>query len=279
VIVVHGGCGNPAAGAVRDEAPYHLALEEALQAGWSAMTRGALDAVQAAVESLEDCPLFNAGRGSVLTGDGEVEMDAAVMVGSEGRAGAVAAVTRVRHPVALARAVMEQTGHVLIAGAGAERLAEEHGLELCDPSWFVTERQHERWLASQGTVGAVALDANGLLAAATSTGGVRDQLPGRIGDSPLIGAGTYADATCAISATGHGESLIRAVAAHEVAALMRHGGLPLLDACETVVASVEPDAGMIAVDAHGNVAMPFNTAVMHRGTMREGSRPQTRLTP
>jgi beta-aspartyl-peptidase (threonine type) len=215
VIVVHGGCGNPAGGAVRDEAPYHRGLADALEAGWAALEGGgALDAVQAAVESLEDCPLFNAGRGSVLTGDGEVEMDAAMMLGTDGSAGAVAAVTGVRHPVALARLVMEHTPHVLIAGGGAERLAEEHGLELCDPSWFVTERQHERWLASQGTVGAVALDAGGVLAAATSTGGVRDQLPGRVGDSPLIGAGTWADGRCAISATGHGESLIRRVAAH-----------------------------------------------------------------
>src|SRR5919198_5386596 len=207
VILVHGGCGNPRDGKVRDEAPYHRALEEALEAGWAALERGgALDGVQAAVESLEDCPLFNAGRGSVLTGDGEVEMDAAVMVGSSMDAGAVAAVTRVRDPVALARLVMEDTGHVLIAGGGAERLAEEHELELCEPAWFVTERQHERWLASQGTVGAVALDASGELAAATSTGGVHEQLPGRIGDSPLIGAGPYADSTCAISATGHGES-------------------------------------------------------------------------
>jgi beta-aspartyl-peptidase (threonine type) len=261
---------------VRDEAPYHRALEEALEAGWAALERGgALDGVQAAVESLEDCPLFNAGRGSVLTGDGEVEMDAAVMVGSSMDAGAVAAVTRVRHPVALARLVMEDTGHVLIVGAGAERLAEEHELELCEPAWFVTERQHERWLASQGTVGAVALDASGELAAATSTGGVHEQLPGRIGDSPLIGAGTYADSTCAISATGHGESLIRRVAAHEVAALMGHGGLPLIDACESVVRGIEADAGMIAVDAHGNVAMPFNTTLMHRGVLRGDGRPQT----
>jgi L-asparaginase / beta-aspartyl-peptidase len=280
VIVVHGGCGNPAGGTVRDEAQYHRGLADALVAGWAALeSGGALDAVQAAVESLEDCPLFNAGRGSVLTGDGEVEMDAAVMLGSEGTAGAVAAVTRVRHPVALARMVMEQTPHVLIAGTGAERLAEERGLEFCDPSWFITERQHERWLASQGTVGAVALDANGVLAAATSTGGVRDQLPGRIGDSPLIGAGTFADTTCAISATGHGESLIRHVAAHEVASLMAHGGLPLSDACEQVVRSIEPDAGLIAVDAHGNVAVPFNTRLMHRGVIREGSGPLTRLSP
>ena len=271
MIVVHGGCGNPAGGAVRDEAPYHRGLADALDAGWAALASGgALDAVQAAVESLEDCPLLNAGRGSVLTGEGEVEMDAAVMVGPAGTAGAVAAVTRVRHPVALARVVMEHTPHVLIAGPGAERLAEQHGLEFCDPAWFVTERQHEHWLASQGTVGAVALDANGVLAAATSTGGVQDQLPGRVGDSPLIGAGTYADATCAISATGHGESLIRRVAAHEVAALMAYDGLPLSDACEKVVAGIGEDAGLIAVDVHGNVAMPFNTAVMHRGVRRRG---------
>jgi L-asparaginase / beta-aspartyl-peptidase len=280
VLLVHGGCGNPRGGAVRDEPSYHRALEAALEAGWAALDRGgALDGVQAAVESLEDCPLFNAGRGSVLTADGVVEMDAAVMVGSERRAGAVAAVTRVRHPVALARAVMEETSHVLIAGAGAERIAEERGLELCDPPWFVTERQHERWLASQGTVGAVALDADGRLAAATSTGGMRGQLPGRVGDSPLIGAGTYADdATCAISATGTGEAMIRTVAAHEVSALMRHRGLTLGAACATVMEQLDPlgaEAGMIAVDGAGNVALPFNTAVMHRGVMRAGSPPET----
>jgi L-asparaginase / beta-aspartyl-peptidase len=280
VLLVHGGCGNPRGGAVRDEPSYHRALEAALEAGWAALDRGgALDGVQAAVESLEDCPLFNAGRGSVLTADGVVEMDAAVMVGSERRAGAVAAVTRVRHPVALARAVMEETRHVLIAGAGAERIAEERGLELCDPPWFVTERQHERWLASQGTVGAVALDADGRLAAATSTGGMRGQLPGRVGDSPLIGAGTYADdATCAISATGTGEAMIRTVAAHEVSALMRHRGLTLGAACATVMEQLDPlgaEAGMIAVDGAGNVALPFNTAVMHRGVMRAGSPPET----
>jgi L-asparaginase / beta-aspartyl-peptidase len=280
VLLVHGGCGNPRGGAVRDEPSYHRALEAALEAGWAALDRGgALDGVQAAVESLEDCPLFNAGRGSVLTADGVVEMDAAVMVGSERRAGAVAAVTRVRHPVALARAVMEETRHVLIAGAGAERIAEERGLELCDPPWFVTERQHERWLASQGTVGAVALDADGRLAAATSTGGMRGQLPGRVGDSPLIGAGTYADdATCAISATGTGEAMIRTVAAHEVSALMRHRGLTLGAACATVMEQLAPlgaEAGMIAVDGAGNVALPFNTAVMHRGVMRARSPPET----
>ena len=273
VLLVHGGAGNPRGDGVRDEPAYHRALEEALALGWAAFESGcSLGAVQAAVESLEDCPLFNAGRGSVLTEEGKVEMDAAVMVGDGLRAGAAAAVTRVRHPVALARLVMERTGHVLLAGPGAERLAEDHGLELCEPDWFVTERQHDHWLASQGTVGAVALDSDGRLAAATSTGGVRDQLAGRVGDSPLIGAGTYADDLCAVSATGDGEALIRTVASHEVAALIRHRGMALAEACETVlrerIAALGADAGMIALDSQGKVAMPFNTRVMHRGVRR-----------
>jgi L-asparaginase / beta-aspartyl-peptidase len=281
VIAVHGGCGNPAGGVLRDEPSYRAAIEESLRAGSDVLEQGgsALDAVQAAVEVLEDCPLLNAGRGSVLTSEGSVEMDAALMWGADLSAGAVAGVSGVRHAVAAARAVMERTPHVLLTGEGAERLAEESGLELCAPDWFVTERQRERWMAAKGTVGAVALDRDGHLAAATSTGGVRGQLPGRVGDSPLIGAGTYADTRCAISATGHGESLIRHVAAHEVASLIAHGGLPLSDACEQVVRSIEPDAGLIAVDSHGNVALPFNTAVMPRGVMREESGPSTRLSP
>jgi L-asparaginase / beta-aspartyl-peptidase len=282
VIVVHGGCGNPAAGVVRDEAAYHRGLEEALGAGSAVLEDGgsALDAVQAAVESLEDCPLFNAGRGSVLTTEGRVEMDASLMSGADLRAGAVAAVTRVRHAVALARAVMETTPHLLLAGEGAERFAEEQGLELCEADWFVTERQRERWMAAQGTVGAVALDGAGHLAAATSTGGVRGQLPGRVGDSPVIGAGTYADdASCAVSATGSGEVIMRAVLAAEVAALVRHAGLPLEEACARAirerVAPRRGDAGLIAVDRDGNVAMPANTTVMHRGVVRNGGEPST----
>lgn len=282
VIVVHGGCGNPAARVVRDEGAYHRAIEEALAAGSQVLESGgsALDAVQAAVESLEDCPLLNAGRGSVLTIEGLVEMDASLMSGADLRAGAVAAVTGVRHPVALARAVMEDTPHLLLAGAGAERLASEAGLELCEPDWFVTERQRERWMAAKGTVGAVALDSAGHLAAATSTGGVRGQLPGRVGDSPLIGAGTYADdATCAVSATGDGELIVRSVLAAEVASLMRIGGLALADACERAlrerVGPLRGDAGLIAIDAAGNVAMPANTTVMHRGVRRNGGEAQT----
>jgi L-asparaginase / beta-aspartyl-peptidase len=282
VIAVHGGCGNPAAGVVRDEAAYHEAIADALSAGSEVLEGGgsALDAVQASVESLEDSPLLNAGRGSVLTTEGTVETDASIMSGADLRAGAVAAVTGVRHPVALARMVMEDTPHVLLAGAGAERLAIEHGLELCDPEWFITDRQRERWMASKGTVGAVALDADGHLAAATSTGGVRDQLPGRVGDSPLIGAGCYADdATCAVSATGDGELIIRAVLAAEVASLMRIGGLSLTEASQRAlrerVGRLRGDAGLIAVDAAGNVAMPANTTVMHRGVRRNGGEAET----
>jgi beta-aspartyl-peptidase (threonine type) len=239
-----------------------------------------LDAVQAAVESLEDSPLFNAGRGSVLTADGVVEMDASIMSGADLRAGAVAAVTGVRHAVALARVVMEKTPHLLLAGAGAERLAAEFGLEVCEREWFVTDRQRERWMASKGTVGAVALDAAGHLAAATSTGGVRGQLPGWVGDSPLIGAGCYADdATCAVSATGDGELIIRALLAAEVASLMRLRGLALAEAAKTAlrerVGPLRGDAGLIALDLAGNVAMPANTTVMHRGVRRNGGEPET----
>jgi beta-aspartyl-peptidase (threonine type) len=281
VIAVHGGCGNPAAGVVRDEAAYHRAIAEALEAGSSVLEAGgpALDAVQVAVESLEDCTLFNAGRGSVLTREGAVEMDASIMSGADLRAGAVCAVSGVRHAVALARAVMEETPHLLLAGAGAERLASELGLELCSPEWFITEKQRERWMASKGTVGAVALDGSGHLAAATSTGGMRGQLPGRVGDSPLIGAGCYADdAVCAVSTTGDGEAIIRCALAAEVAALMRLGGRTLTAAGKDGVRRVgalRGDAGLIAVDALGNVATPANTTVMHRGVRRNGGEPET----
>jgi beta-aspartyl-peptidase (threonine type) len=282
VIAVHGGCGNPAAGVVRDEAAYHAAISDALAAGSDVLEGGgsALDAVQAAVESLEDCPLLNAGRGSVLTTDGSVEMDASIMSGADLRAGAVASVTGVRHAVALARVVLEETPHVLITGPGAERLAGEHSLEICSPDWFITDRQRERWMASKGTVGAVALDGDGHLAAATSTGGVRGQLPGRVGDSPLIGAGTYADdASCAVSATGDGELIIRAGLAAEVSALMRLSGLDLPKAAARAlrdrVGPLRGDAGLIALDAAGNVAMPANTTVMHRGVRRNGGAAET----
>jgi beta-aspartyl-peptidase (threonine type) len=175
---------------------------------------------------------------------------------------------------------MKDTPKRLRSGACADRRASEHGLELCDHDWFVTERQRERWMASKGTVGAVALDSGGHLAAATSTGGVRGQLPGRVGDSPLIGSGTYAeDGVCAVSSTGDGELIVRAVLAAEVAALMRHKGLSLDEACTAAmrdrIAPLRGDAGLIALDPQGNVAMPANTTVMHRGLRRNGGVAET----
>jgi beta-aspartyl-peptidase (threonine type) len=178
---------------------------------------------------------------------------------------------------------MEGSDHVMLVGAGADRLAEEHGLERMDPDWFVTETQRRRLErgtgGAKGTVGAVALDSEGRLAAATSTGGVRGQIPGRVGDSPLIGAGTFADSACAVSATGDGEHIMSAVASHEVSALMRYRDLALAEACETVLrARLEPlgaDAGLIAVGARGEIAMPFNTAIMHRGWQTAGGEPQS----
>jgi beta-aspartyl-peptidase (threonine type) len=279
VIVVHGGCGNPSGGTIEHEQDYHRGLEEAVRAASAALTAGAgaLGAAQAAVSRLEDAPMFNAGRGSVLTADATVEMDAAIMCGRSGRAGAVAAVTTARHPIALARAVMDSTDDVLVVGAGADRLAADRGLELMDPAWFVTARQRERLRRAQeglahedagdtpiGTVGAVVLDADGALAAATSTGGRRGQWPGRVGDSPIIGAGTFADAQVAISATGNGEAMMQRCAAHEVSALIRHTGLGLDAACEATLRDID-EIGVIAVDAAGNLAMPFDTTLMHRG--------------
>jgi beta-aspartyl-peptidase (threonine type) len=291
VIAVHGGAHSRPPG---DDRPHREVLCDALMAAAAALDHGgdAVDAACRAVALLEDAPVFNAGRGSVLHRDGAVEMDAAVMRGQGRRAGGVATVTRVRHPVVLAREVMERTPHVLITGAGAERLAEDWGLELRDPGWFVTKRQRERWLppagsgadAEGGTVGAVVIDADGHLAAATSTGGIRDQLPGRVGDSPLVGAGVYAeDGVCAVSATGDGEQLIRALAAHEVAALLRHREMPVEQAAETVlrdrVAPLGGEGGLIALDAAGNLAMPFTTAVMFRGCVVGGGAPRTAVGP
>ena len=277
-LAVHGGAGGRLPS---DQGPYHEALAAALDAGWEALAGGgALDAVEAAVAVLEDAPFFNAGRGSVLTAAGAVEMDAGIAYGPELRTGAVACVTRVRNPVRLARAVMERTPHVLLAGRGAEALAVELNLELMKPSWFVTARQRERFEA--GTVGAVARDPSGALAAATSTGGTRGQLPGRVGDSPLFGAGTYADARCAVSATGDGEAVIRAVAAYEVTRLVADG-LSLEDAADRVVgdrvAALGGNGGLIALGTEGEPAMPFSTEVMHRGWRVGETPPATAIGP
>lgn len=221
--------------------------------------------MQAAAVALEDDPLFNAGRGAVLNEHGEAEHDAAVMCGHTGEAGGVAGVRGVRNPVLLARAVMERTPHVLLVGGGAEALADREGIERVDPGWHVTERREAQWRAAGDTIGAVALDGDGRLAAATSTGGILGKLRGRVGDSPLPGAGVYAaDDACAVSASGHGEAIIRAVAAHEVASIVRHGGRPLPDAVRAALERVGGPAGLIAVGPDGEPAIEFNTAVFHR---------------
>ncbi|MCI0455796.1 MAG: isoaspartyl peptidase/L-asparaginase [Gemmataceae bacterium] len=294
VLVVHGGSGvlprkelTPAL-----ERQYLADLEEALRAGHDALQRKGgtcLDGVEAAIKVLEDSPRFNAGKGAVFTGEGRNELDASIMEGKEKRAGAVAAVTRVKNPIAAARAVMEKTRHVLLVGPGADRFAAEAGLEMVDPSYFKTERRWQEWKEAVrregqkpkgkapppkqpgGTVGAVALDRHGNLAAGTSTGGLTNRLPGRVGDSPIIGAGTYCDnAACGVSCTGHGELFIRHAVAHEVVALMRHKELSLQDATAEALRRLPADAGgLIALDRRGNVAMPFNTDGMYRGYIRD----------
>lgn len=245
----------------------------------------AVDAAQAAVVVLEDDAVFNAGRGAVLAAGGRVELDAAIMEGATRRAGAVGGATQPRNPIQLARTVMDATPHVLMVGAGADAIAVEHGLELADRSWFVTPerlRQYTEVAAAggfqldhgnakdvYGTVGAVVCDGSGHVAAATSTGGMVNKRCGRVGDSPVIGAGTFAwDRTCAVSGTGHGEPFIRLGVAGRLSALMELGGLDLSDAAARVIrdlAELSGQGGLIAVDAQGNIAMPFNTAGMFRG--------------
>jgi isoaspartyl peptidase/L-asparaginase-like protein (Ntn-hydrolase superfamily) len=270
VLLVHGGAGNPAGGTVDHEPAHHEALRDALLLGYELLVAGApaLDAVETAVRSLEDCPLFNAGRGSVLNAEGHVEMDAAVMDGASQQPGACAGVLRVRHPVSLARAILEKTPHVFMVGEGALRYAEDAGLEFEDPDWFVTDRERQR-AGEHGTVGAVALDSNGRLAAATSTGGVRGQLHGRVGDTPVIGAGTWADEHVAVSCTGAGEQFIRRAAAHEISARVRHRESPLADAVGTVMEGL--DGGLIALENDGSWSMLFNTALMYRGRASGGT--------
>jgi beta-aspartyl-peptidase (threonine type) len=275
VLAVHGGAGR-----IPDDPDWAevagRGLRQSLELGRSVLSRGgdALEAVVAAVEVLEDCEVLNAGRGSVLTRDGGVEMDAAVMAGDGGRAGAVACVSRIAHPVRAALLVLRDGRHVLLAGDGAEALARAGGCPEADPESFVTSRRRTQLERREtprdgATVGAVARDARGHLAAATSTGGTAGKLAGRISDSCQIGAGTWADdATCAVSATGDGELFVRTAFAHEVDALVRHAGLPLTEACEHALARVSAaggDGGCIAVDREGGLALPFTAARMARG--------------
>jgi L-asparaginase / beta-aspartyl-peptidase len=303
VIVIHGGAGTILKSQMTDEREkeYIDALTKALQEGYSILKKGgsSLDAVESTVRMLEDNPLFNAGKGAVFTNEGKNELDASIMDGKSLSAGAVAGVTTIRNPISAARAVMEKSPHVMMAGKGAEQFAAQAGLEIVDPSYFRTEG---RWRSLQrmkkedslktkidhadkkqhaqigqinrdskfGTVGAVALDVNGNLAAATSTGGMTNKKFGRIGDSPIIGAGTYADNnTCAISCTGWGEFFIRLVIAKTVSDMMEYGKMSLEKATDEMVLKKLPalggDGGLIALDKNGNIAMPFNTEGMYRG--------------
>ncbi|KOX42573.1 isoaspartyl peptidase [Streptomyces purpurogeneiscleroticus] len=307
VLVIHGGAGTIAQGQDDPgEARYHAALADILAAGAACLAAGgsALDAVSVAVDLLEECPLFNAGHGAVFTSAETHELDAAIMDGATLMAGAVAGVAQVRRPGRAARAVMEAGEHVLMAGAGAEAFARQHGLEMVEPDFFSTEARRDQLRRARaagqmaldhdaasgpldetrkfGTVGAVALDRDGHLAALTSTGGMTNKRPGRIGDSPLIGAGTYADDRfAAVSCTGTGEAFIRVAAAHDVCARMAYGGQDLAAAAQAVVEDALPAVGgrggLIAVDARGRVAMPFNTEGMYRGLVRLGEAPATAI--
>lgn len=279
-LALHGGAGDPAAG--HDDTAYRQALREFADEGAALLSGGAsaLDVVEQMVVRLEDCPLFNSGIGAVLNCDGQPELDAAIMSGDGGRCGAVAGVSRTRSPIRLARAVMERTPHVLFMGDGADALGRELGLPEVTPDFFVTEERfrqlkeaHRKGVItldhdSFGTVGAVARDRQGHLAAATSTGGLTNKRRGRVGDTPLIGVGTWADdATAALSCTGTGESFIRAVFAHRVHAQMAFAGWDLQRACEDALAAVRSDGGRggcIAIDRDGNIAMPFNSRSMYR---------------
>jgi beta-aspartyl-peptidase (threonine type) len=275
-IVVHGGAGGSIHDLERADR-MRAGAAAAVAAGHAVLAAGgpALDAVEAAVVVLEDDPEFNAGRGAALTEYGRVELDASMMDGATRAAGAVAAVRGVRNPIRAARAVMAEGRHVLLVGPPAIEFAHTAGLAFESETWFVTERERVALArlkegdaaGARGTVGAVARDAQGRLAAATSTGGVSGQRLGRVGDSPLIGAGTWADDAVAVSCTGHGESIIRSALAHEVDALLRHRGVALDQACATALESVARfggDGGVIAVTAHGEVAATFNSEVMTR---------------
>jgi L-asparaginase / beta-aspartyl-peptidase len=316
IIAIHGGAGTILRAAMRPEveARYLDALKRILLAGQRILAEGgsALDATTEAVRLLEDCPLFNAGHGAVFTAAGTHELDASVMDGRTRDAGAVTCVTRLRNPVLAARRVLEKSEHVLFSGGGAEAFAAAEGLEMADPAYFHTDARYQQWILARdaqsmmldhdgataaaghtndslphepidpnrkfGTVGAVALDIHGHLAAATSTGGLTNKEVGRVGDTPMIGAGCYADdATCAVSTTGTGEMFMRTVAAYDIAAQMKYGSATLEAAARRVISETLPGiggrGGLIAVDAHGNVTLPFNTEGMYRGHARVGEAP------
>ena len=286
VLVIHGGAGNVTPERITPDKQvlYQQKLTEALAAGEKVLMEGgaALDAVMVAVQLMEECPLFNSGKGAVFSAAGKNELDASIMDGKTMKAGAVAGVTTIKSPIGAARRVMDSSAHVMLAGAGAEEFARVQGLELVDPSYFYTEESWQEYLkvkakvetdGRKGTVGAVALDKEGNLAAATSTGGMVYKKYGRIGDSPIIGAGTYANnESCAVSCTGHGEFFIRNAVAYDASARILYLGETLEQATEFIVNQKLKKqgamGGLIAVDKNGNVAMPFNTAGMFRGFVK-----------
>lgn len=298
-IAIHGGAGaipRSIMGA-ENEKNYKKGLEEALLAGDTILSSGgnALDAVEAAVNKLEDNPLFNAGRGAVFTNGGTNELDASIMDGKNLMAGAVTGIKNVKNPVSLARVVMEKSEHVFLSGAGAMEFAKKMNLEFAPDEYFFVQDRYDQLLqaresdqvvldhgntrgtpnSKKGTVGAVALDVFGNIAAATSTGGMTNKKFGRVGDSPIIGAGTYANNnTCAISCTGHGEFFIRSVVAYDISCLMEYKGLSLKEACDIVVyqklVKIGGEGGLVAIDANGNIEMPFNSEGMYRAMRKSG---------
>lgn len=313
VILIHGGAGalNRNAMTAEKEQQYRHALIDIVSAGQRLLSQGAsaLDAVTEAVRLLEECPLFNAGKGAVFTEQASHELDASIMDGHTRQAGAVAGVYRIRNPILAARAVMEQSPHVMLIAEGAHQFAKACDLELVAPDFFSTDERYQQLVQARslghtvldhdgqsnptvcdpidpnnkfGTVGAVAQDSAGNLAAATSTGGMTNKKPGRVGDSPIIGAGCYAcNQTAAISCTGTGETFIRSVAAYDVTALMAYAGLSLQQAAERVVMqkihALQGSGGLIAVDRHGNIALPFNSEGMYRAIARAGERPIAKI--
>ncbi|KAF0921728.1 hypothetical protein E2562_016998 [Oryza meyeriana var. granulata] len=311
-IALHGGAGDiPRSLPPERRDPRLATLRRCLHLATAALRAGrpALDVVELVVREMEDCPHFNAGRGSVLTTDGTVEMEAAVMDGNTMRCGAVSGLSTVVNAVSLARLVMDKTPHIYLAFDGAEAFAREQGVMTKDPSHFITEENKERLRQAKeanrvqidytqpmkgqesqappkddnsriGTVGCVAIDSAGNLATATSTGGLVNKMVGRIGDTPVIGAGTYANRLCAVSATGKGEAIIRHTVARDVAAMMEHGGLSLQDAAARVVGGVPPgNVGLVAVSAAGEVSMVYNTTGMFRACATEGGHSEVAIWP
>ena len=299
-LVIHGGAGTIERSSMDSatEKAYVDALNFALDTGEKILKEGgkSIDAVEAVIKTMEDNPLFNAGKGAVFTNEGKNELDASIMTGYDQKAGAIGGVTTVKHPISLARAVMEKSEHVMMVGKGAEAFAAKCSLEIVDPSYFFTERRYnslqkilkedsekvelsedEKGNKKHGTVGCVALDLQGNITAGTSTGGMTNKKFNRIGDAPIIGAGTFADnKTCGVSCTGHGEFFIRYTVARDIAAMMEYKGSSLKEACDYIIYQklVEKggEGGLIAIDHQGNIEMPFNSSGMYRGWAKEGQR-------